>query len=44
MGDVSIPAELAKFDIYGVVADIMITFLGMIQERQGPHPFKLIMK
>ena len=35
----SIPVDRLGFDIDGVVADIMTTFLDMAQERYGPHPF-----
>jgi uncharacterized HAD superfamily protein len=35
----SIPLDRLGFDIDGVVADIMTTFLDMAQERYGPHPF-----
>lgn len=34
-----IPLDRLGFDIDGVVADIMTTFLDMAQERYGPHPF-----
>jgi len=34
-----IPLNRLAFDIDGVVADIMTTFLDMAQERFGPHPF-----
>lgn len=39
MGNGSIPTDRLGFDIDGVVADIMTTFLDMAQERYGPHPF-----
>jgi uncharacterized HAD superfamily protein len=35
----SIPLERLAFDIDGVVADIMTTFLDMAQEHHGPHNF-----
>jgi len=35
-----IPLERLAFDIDGVVADIMTTFLDMAQERHGPHDFR----
>jgi uncharacterized HAD superfamily protein len=34
-----IPLDRLAFDIDGVVADIMTTFLDMARERYGPHPF-----
>ena len=34
-----IPLDRLGFDIDGVVADIMTTFLDMARERYGPHPF-----
>jgi hypothetical protein len=34
-----LPLDRVGFDIDGVVADIMTTFLDMAQERYGPHPF-----
>jgi uncharacterized HAD superfamily protein len=34
-----IPHDRVAFDIDGVVADIMTTFLDMARERYGPHPF-----
>jgi uncharacterized HAD superfamily protein len=34
-----IPLDRLGFDIDGVVADIMTTFLDMAQERYGPHSF-----
>jgi uncharacterized HAD superfamily protein len=34
-----IPLDQLGFDIDGVVADIMTTFLDMARERYGPHPF-----
>ena len=34
-----IPLDRLGFDIDGVVADIMTTFLDLAQERYGPHPF-----
>ncbi len=34
-----IPLNRLAFDIDGVVADIMTTFLDMARERFGPHPF-----
>lgn len=34
-----IPLERLGFDIDGVVADIMTTFLDLAQERHGPHTF-----
>jgi uncharacterized HAD superfamily protein len=37
----SIPLDRLGFDIDGVVADIMTTFLDMAQERFGPHPFSV---
>jgi uncharacterized HAD superfamily protein len=36
-----IPLDRLGFDIDGVVADIMTTFLDMARERYGPHPFGL---
>jgi len=39
MGNGSIRADRVGFDIDGVVADIMTTFLDMARERQGPHLF-----
>jgi uncharacterized HAD superfamily protein len=38
-GNGSIQLDRLAFDIDGVVADIMTTFLDMAQERYGPHPF-----
>jgi uncharacterized HAD superfamily protein len=35
----AIPLDRVAFDIDGVVADIMTTFLDMARERHGPHPF-----
>jgi uncharacterized HAD superfamily protein len=35
----AIPLDRLAFDIDGVVADIMTTFLDMVRERHGPHPF-----
>uniref|UniRef100_A0A7V6A397 Haloacid dehalogenase n=1 Tax=Desulfobacca acetoxidans TaxID=60893 RepID=A0A7V6A397_9BACT len=35
----SIPVDRLGFDIDGVVADIMTTFLDMARQRYGPHPF-----
>jgi uncharacterized HAD superfamily protein len=35
----AIPLDRLAFDIDGVVADIMTTFLDMARERLGPHPF-----
>jgi uncharacterized protein len=35
----AIPLERLGFDIDGVVADIMTTFLDLARERYGPHPF-----
>ncbi len=35
----NIPLDRLAFDIDGVVADIMTTFLDMAQERHGPHPY-----
>ena len=35
----SIPLNRLGFDIDGVVADIMTTFLDLARERYGPHPF-----
>jgi uncharacterized HAD superfamily protein len=35
----SIPIDRLGFDIDGVVADIMTTFLDMARQRYGPHPF-----
>ncbi|MEJ2091327.1 MAG: hypothetical protein P8X65_03950 [Syntrophobacterales bacterium] len=35
-----IPLDRLAFDIDGVVADIMTTFLDMAQERHGPHDFR----
>jgi uncharacterized HAD superfamily protein len=34
-----LPLDRVGFDIDGVVADIMTTFLNLAQERYGPHPF-----
>ena len=34
-----IPLDRLAFDIDGVVADIMTTFLNLARERHGPHPF-----
>jgi uncharacterized HAD superfamily protein len=34
-----IPVNRLGFDIDGVVADIMTTFLDMARQRYGPHPF-----
>jgi uncharacterized protein len=34
-----LPLNRLAFDIDGVVADIMTTFLDMARERYGPHPF-----
>ncbi len=34
-----IPLDRVAFDIDGVVADIMTTFLDLARERFGPHPF-----
>ncbi|MDI6854232.1 MAG: haloacid dehalogenase [Deltaproteobacteria bacterium] len=34
-----IPLDRLAFDIDGVVADIMTTFLDMAKERNGPHPY-----
>ena len=34
-----IPLDRLGFDIDGVVADIMTTFLDLAKERYGPHPF-----
>jgi|YNPNPStandDraft_1061719.scaffolds.fasta_scaffold00079_10 uncharacterized HAD superfamily protein len=34
-----IPLNRLGFDIDGVVADIMTTFLKLVWERYGPHPF-----
>ncbi len=34
-----LPLDRVGFDIDGVVADIMTTFLDLAQERYGPHPF-----
>lgn len=36
-----LPRERLGFDIDGVVADIMTTFLEMARELHGPHPFTL---
>lgn len=36
-----LPLERVGFDIDGVVADIMTTFLEMAREVHGPHPFTL---
>jgi uncharacterized HAD superfamily protein len=35
----SIPVDRLGFDIDGVVADILTTFLDMARQRYGPHPF-----
>jgi uncharacterized HAD superfamily protein len=35
----AIPLDRLAFDIDGVVADIMTTFLDLARERHGPHPF-----
>ncbi len=35
-----IPLDRLAFDIDGVVADIMTTFLDMAQEHHGPHDFR----
>ncbi len=35
-----IPLQRLAFDIDGVVADIMTTFLDLVRERFGPHPFR----
>lgn len=37
---VSIPPDRLAFDIDGVVADIMTTFLDLVREQLGPHPFR----
>jgi uncharacterized protein len=39
LGNGAIPVDRVGFDIDGVVADIMTTFLDLAQERYGPHPF-----
>lgn len=36
-----LPRERLGFDIDGVVADIMTTFLELAREHHGPHPFTL---
>jgi uncharacterized HAD superfamily protein len=36
-----LPRERLGFDIDGVVADIMTTFLDLAREHHGPHPFTL---
>lgn len=36
-----LPRERLGFDIDGVVADIMTTFLELARELHGPHPFTL---
>ncbi len=36
-----LPPERLGFDIDGVVADIMTTFLDLAREQYGPHPFTL---